>query len=195
MTRREHGCWTNFETIPRPYVIHHVSSCFIMFHEYFMSISFHFPEIAACPAQVHLPVHPWQSQKASFVRQIEEPGAILQQETLHHARRITEELVPILSEKRILQMCNRLIGINEININWHDLISYILQKLLPPSHYKSIQKLSHKLRKRSGALGAGYRTQHTLKSKICLMSEEISGNRRKHNETYGEMQGYLNISQ
>jgi hypothetical protein len=71
-----------------------------MFHEYFMSISFHFPEIAACPAQVHLPVHPWQSQKASFVRQIEEPGAILQQETLHHARRITEELVPILSEKK-----------------------------------------------------------------------------------------------
>ena len=162
-------------------MFHHVSSCFIMFqhvswvfHEYFIP----FPRdcsLSSPGCQVHLPVHPWQSQKASFVRQIEEPGAILQQETLHHARRITEELVPILaeSEKRILQMCNRPIDINEIHINWHDLsicyytiLTYIniyyTAKVIAP---KSLQKLSQ-LRKRSGALGAGYCTQHTLNNTL-----------------------------
>lgn len=43
-----------------------------------------------------LPIHPWQSQKATVVWQIKEPGAVLQQEALHHAAGIAEELVPIL---------------------------------------------------------------------------------------------------
>jgi len=192
VTRREHGCWTNFETIPRPYVIHHVSSCFMSISWVFHSISQRLqPVQPRCTCQSTRGKakkrRSWGKSKSRV------PSCNRRPSTMREGSQ--KNSFQSCRKKRILQMCNRLIDINEININWHDLISYILQKLLPPSHYKSIQKLSHKLRKRSGALGAGYRTQHTLKSKICLMSEEISGNRRKHNETYGEMQGYLNISQ